>query len=313
MINSFFLAFRKFLPYIIVIILGLFLVNILEDKWSEVRQYKFQIEIFPLLLSVLLLSINIFLQAFVWFVITKKMGVTVSFARSIRYWFFSLCGKYVPGKIFLYSGRLYFYEKEGNFRKIIGAAVVLENLFAIIAGLLVMLIAVSYVRLPEEYNFLFSLPFISLFPLLLAFPKFFFHGLNWVLIRLKKEPLERFLNNWDIFQILSIYTMVIIAGGSGFYFLVDSITEQVNLSKIIPFIGIFCTAGIAGMLAVFTPNGLGVREGVLFVLLCEYFPDYMAGIIAVVSRFWVMGVEIFIVAIVCLVNYIVSRKLRYID
>jgi uncharacterized membrane protein YbhN (UPF0104 family) len=48
-----------------------------------------------------------------------------------------------------------------------------------------------------------------------------------------------------------------------------------------------------GFLAIFVPGGLGVREGILILLLSHYFPLPVATLISLFSRLWMTAVEVF--------------------
>jgi uncharacterized membrane protein YbhN (UPF0104 family) len=54
----------------------------------------------------------------------------------------------------------------------------------------------------------------------------------------------------------------------------------------------YAAAYAAGFLALLTPAGLGVREGVLVVALAPVLPAGPALVVALVSRVWMMLVEL---------------------
>jgi glycosyltransferase 2 family protein len=54
----------------------------------------------------------------------------------------------------------------------------------------------------------------------------------------------------------------------------------------------YAAAYAAGFLALLTPAGLGVREGVLVVALAPVLPAGPALVVALVSRLWMMLVEL---------------------
>jgi uncharacterized membrane protein YbhN (UPF0104 family) len=53
----------------------------------------------------------------------------------------------------------------------------------------------------------------------------------------------------------------------------------------------YAAAYAAGFLALLTPAGLGIREGVLVVALAPVLPAGPALVVALVSRLWMMLVE----------------------
>ena len=54
----------------------------------------------------------------------------------------------------------------------------------------------------------------------------------------------------------------------------------------------YAAAYAAGFLALLTPAGLGIREGVLVVALAPVLPAGPALVVALVSRLWMMLVEL---------------------
>ena len=46
-----------------------------------------------------------------------------------------------------------------------------------------------------------------------------------------------------------------------------------------------------------TPGGLGVREGILSLLLTACLPPATATLVALLSRFWIIGVEIILAGV----------------
>lgn len=64
----------------------------------------------------------------------------------------------------------------------------------------------------------------------------------------------------------------------------------------------FAFAWIVGFLSFLTPGGLGVREGLLGVLLASYMPALQATSIALLCRVWMLSAEIILAGIAFLYN-----------
>jgi len=80
---------------------------------------------------------------------------------------------------------------------------------------------------------------------------------------------------------------------------------HISISDFITVIGIYPTGYVAGFLAVIFPAGLGVREGVFTVLLSSILPSPLHISISILSRFWIMTMEL-IVVIPFFIKYLVS-------
>ena len=68
----------------------------------------------------------------------------------------------------------------------------------------------------------------------------------------------------------------------------------------------FAFAWIVGFLSFLTPGGLGVREGLLGVLLANYMPATQATLVALVCRLWMLSAEM----LLALIAFLIDRKMR---
>ncbi|MFN2383619.1 MAG: hypothetical protein ABR559_05075, partial [Gemmatimonadota bacterium] len=73
-------------------------------------------------------------------------------------------------------------------------------------------------------------------------------------------------------------------------------TTPLGWGAIWPLAGVCAVGYLAGYLAVFVPGGLGVREGVYALLLANYLPGSVAVAVAILSRLWLTGCELVVVA-----------------
>ena len=84
--------------------------------------------------------------------------------------------------------------------------------------------------------------------------------------------------------------------GTAFFFLVKSI-HPISLRHLLTITSIYPLAWSIGFLSLVTPGGLGVREGILSILLTLYMPPATSTLVALLSRVWVMSVEILLASI----------------
>ncbi len=73
--------------------------------------------------------------------------------------------------------------------------------------------------------------------------------------------------------------------GLAFFLFIKSLSP-VEWSQLPVIIGIYATAWTIGFLSFITPSGLGVREGMLSLLLTVYLPPATATLVALLSRLW---------------------------
>ena len=81
--------------------------------------------------------------------------------------------------------------------------------------------------------------------------------------------------------------------GIAFFFFIKSF-YTVEISQFIIVTGIYAVAWNIGFLSLVTPSGLGVREGVLSLLLTTVLPPATATLTALLSRLWTLSAELLI-------------------
>jgi len=298
--------------WIIVVAIFGFLGKMVWSNWNQVKDASFTFEAFPLILSVLIFVFSYFIQIWAWYLITLKLRIGISPAETVRSWFYSQLGKYLPGKVWLLLSRFHLYESKGKSQKAISIALYFEMATIIGAAYLIFLAAlilhnegwpVSSWR-QSGWLFLFLLlGFIFLHPRVLQ------KILNWVLIRFKREPLSLSISYSDVLWILSVCILSWIVGGIGFYFFVDSV-YPVAPQYILFLTGALAISSIIGLITLFAPGGLGVREGALVYLLSSVMAAPVAVIISILSRIWMTLIEIGLVGMVYLISQFQRRLQR---
>jgi uncharacterized membrane protein YbhN (UPF0104 family) len=294
--------YKLLLKWMIVIAIFAFLGRMVWGNWASVKGTPFALRPLPFILSTLIFACSYFIQVWAWFLITFKLGIAISPSETVERWFYSQMGKYLPGKVWLLLGRLYFYESKGKSRKTITLALYLETATSVMAAGLLFLVAL--ILLDEGVPFysgeqifylipFFLLAFLSLHPRLLQ--KIF----NWILLQFKREPISLSLSYRDILWILCVSILAWLVGGIGFYLFIHSVFP-VSIHQILFLIGALALSSILGLVALFAPSGLGVREGALVYLLSFVMPGAVAVILSVLTRIWMTLIEIGLIGVIYL-------------
>ncbi len=241
-------------------------------------------------LSVFIVIIYLFITTFVWFLVTKKNNCNVEFINTVIIWNYANIAKYIPGKVFLYGTKYIYYDKKNKSTKKLVLSFYIEFILAMLNAVIFSLLYVysSDNIIGENYKPIL----IALLSLILIFihPKVMHFFLNMFLTLFKKEPVKTDIKYKDIFQLLTINIINWLIFGLAFMLMTNSFIE-VSYEYFLLFAGAFSISSIAGMLAFFTPAGLGVREGVLVSLLLHEIPKTSATIISIFSRAWLIIAE----------------------
>ncbi len=294
--------YHPFFRWAIVGIIFLFLGKMVWDNWGQVRNASFTFEVVPLLLSTLLFAFSYFIQIWAWYLITLRLKIALSPSETLESWFYSQLGKYPPGKIWLLLSRFYFYESKGKSKKNISVALYFEMVTMIAAAAVIFLAVLIF---HQEIGFFYSwgrygwLVLLSLLGLVFLHPSVLEKILNWVLVQWKREPISLSISYSHILWILFVCILSWIVGGIGFYLFIDSV-YPVTSQYVLFLTGALAVSSMLGLMAIFAPSGLGVREGALVYLLSFVMATPIAVIISILTRIWMTLIEIGLIGVIYL-------------
>jgi uncharacterized membrane protein YbhN (UPF0104 family) len=287
----------------VIIAIFFYLGRMVWENWGEVKWTGFSFDLIFLLLGTLIFAGSYFIQIGAWFLITRKLGIALPFMETLESWLYSQLGKYLPGKVWLLLGRFYLYESKGKSKKAISIALYFEVATVMIAAVLVFLAGLIFLRWTRPFQAGRALEWLILpvfFILISLHPRVLEKMVNWILVRLKREPISLSISYRDILWILVICILAWVVGGGGFYLFVTSLFP-VPANHVL-----FLTASLAisstlGLIALFAPGGLGIREGVLVYLLSALMPGSIAVIVSVLTRIWMTVIEMILIGVVYLI------------
>lgn len=262
-----------------------------DEAWSLLRRFDAGTG-----LALLALGLgNMLVSHLAWQTITARLGIRIPYFDSLRIWAFSTLGKYIPGKVMLLVARTYYYRQRGQPAVWVGYAVILEHLFALASAVVVFLIALTQIDL-EALNGLRWLGWIGLLPLgLLLSPRLMNWAIGLLARRLGTEE-RRDLSTADFLLFLAIFLAGWIVLGLGNYVLIRRI-GGIGWEYFLYVTGAHALAGILGVLALFAPTGIGVKDGLLFYFLARILPGYEASLATVGLRIWLTGIELLVVGL----------------
>ncbi len=296
----------------IVAAIFVFLGRMVWSDWNQVKDTHFVLEPFPLISSTLIFAFSYFIQFWAWYLITGKLSIALSFRETLESWFFSQLGKYLPGKVWLLLSRFYFYESKGKSKKSISIALYLETVTLIMAAGLMFLASLFIFR--EEWAFSSWnhsgwLGFLSLLGFVSIHPRILQKILNGLLVWFGREPVSLSISYPDVLLILMVCIAAWAVGGFGFYLFVDSF-YPVAPHYILFFTGALAISSTLGLIAIFAPSGLGVREGTLVYLLSLVMTIPIAVVLSILTRLWMTLIEIGLIGMIYLFQQLQRRDKR---
>jgi uncharacterized membrane protein YbhN (UPF0104 family) len=302
---------KKLFSVLIVAAIFFFLGRLLWDNWERVREYEFVFNYWYLGVSFVFFTLGSVLFGTSWHYILKCLepGAGISRFQAFRVAIFARLGKYLPGTVWSFAGRVYLGAQYNVSKKALFVSSLFQPALAIISGIIfgVILVSLSF-GIGREFYLLLAVAAIGIAVVLS--PRLFYKLLNFALKKIGKEPISEdcYLTKKQLAGVyLYILPMQVINGGAMF-FLIRSITEAPW--AIFPsVVGMTILSNASGLIAVFAPGGLGVREGVLAALLKLYYPLSVAILITLIARIWLVVAEVVIVGIFYLFEKV--RGIKY--
>lgn len=245
-----------------------------------------------LVYSLFFLTASFFLFAYRWKKALQFSGYHVSYADGVVATGLSIFGKYIPGKVMFLAGlSLYIAEKHHYSKKEIGAIAFSNQLLILWTAILIGEIALVFIGGLHIWGW-------ALFGLWLAltltlFTRFFYHLAGFFLSKIlrRKVTIPR-LSFAGAMRIVPYIAIDLIARSIGFFFLLRALSD-VAIGFELGFV--FILAQSIGLMAIITPGGLGVREGVIVGLLTlSVFPVETATTISLAARLWYLAGELVI-------------------
>lgn len=298
----------KILRGVFLILVAIFLVRYFYRNMDDILALDLKLRPLPFVVSILFFCIYKLAEASLWHYITCINNASIGYLKAVKTYMYSILGKYIPGKVFMLLARIPPYKEEGVSADKVTVCFLLENGCTILGAAL--LFVVSILFFPNEvlggYKWmtfiLIGVFFVCIHPKILNF----FLAL---LEKVSRKKIMRIPMSYpQILKVVLLFMLNWMAYGFGFYMLICSICP-VPLSRCLYVSGLYGLSCIAGILAVFSPSGIGVREGILAVGLGLIMDTNYAMIISIVARLWAVLLELVLTGTIFLADTIMrSRK-----
>jgi hypothetical protein len=220
--------------------------------------------------------------------------------------------KYIPGKVWSYALQMYWMEKEG-FPKSLVLFVNLMNLYiSLIAALILGLVFLVF--LPGKFPLTVTVPLLigltGFEMVFLVFNSPIVNGLLSMINRIFKRDIKYFETSPKLISYLHvIYFAAAFSFGMGAWLLCFGIGFDVATGRMLSVMSAMMISEVAGFLAFIAPGGLGVREGVMYLLLRGAPSGALIFILPFATRIMSMLVDVILGALglALLKNYRIQR------
>ena len=282
---------RRWAQVIVTLLVLFFFGLALYEIWPQLASYQWHVEPGWLVLALGILVARGPLSVWGWWLILRRLGYPLSFPQSIRIVYYSALAGYLPGSMWYVVSRVFMAEKAGVPRLVGAISVAIESVLVLLATLAVA--GLSLAAWPDPPLWAVAV-MIALLAGVIWRPDLFFRLVDWGLKRIGRQPLGVRLSSRDVVLIMIPFVLSWLAFGLIFFALLAALYPGLPLVYEPVVTGIFTVAWLGGYLAIFVPQGLGVRELIIVSLLAVIgVPAPVATAAALLGRLWsILGVGI---------------------
>ncbi len=306
---------KKILQYllalIVIVAVGYFFYLEFKKNWDAIRAYHFAINFYYIVASIFVMTIGFLMDTYIWQIfVNDYLPKKLTFCESMALYNTTAMLKYIPGKIWIYTAQIALMSSKG----ISKAVLIYINLICFICLTFVSAIYALYYYLfylqmaPWEISILI---FILLIALDFIFVIWNTSIINYLIIPINRI-FKREIQPIKIKKLLLIYLQLLyllgyVPVGIGMYFLAKGIGMEIPFSSILPVIATLSVSLVLGYIAFFSPGGLGIREGTMFVMLKQFANVETALILPIAMRLIYIIIEL----LLGIIGILVGMKYGY--
>lgn len=282
----------KFAKPAVILLIFAFIFLALWRSFDELREANLSLNLRRALVSFPFAVAYLVGRSMIWHLIVRRMIRSFPLRVDMLSWLASVIGKYVPGKVFLLLGRVHFYRGSGATVGQVTLPFLIELCASCLAASIIFGLAVMVEQAGVLQSYAVSVCVAAAVLAMMTHPRVLTGVLNAGLRVAKRPPVSlnlRWLDVWKWTLLMAANWMVL---GTGFFLLLSALVD-LPLNRLLYVTGSFALAGVIGMLALFAPSGIGVREGIMAAALSQILPTGVAVMAALVARVWMTLAEVF--------------------
>ncbi len=291
----------------LIAVAGWFLARTARSNWETIVQVNLTVSWPPLVLaSLLTVATYLFLIA-AWVLSLRWWGQRLPYAPALYIWFVTNLARFIPGAVWQFAGLAAMTMARGISPVAATGAVLIQQVVFLATGM-----ALTMILLPQLLGgWATGLPpgmGIVLVGLLMASVVFLMPALFPALVRLTGRLFGRELAlPAPRRSRLALYVLAMVVGwlayGVAFWLFGRALLGS-RAPDLLLAVGAFTGSYVAGLLAIFAPGGIVVREAALVAALSPRLGAPDAILLAVASRLWLLSVEILTAGVVVSVHHL---------
>lgn len=294
----------RILPWVVIATVVYFFGKTLADNWHKVENTTFYFN-WLAVPGVTLLVLAVIVSGMLWGrLLSGIISRPIMFVDAVRVHSASWLLKYIPGQVGSLINKLTWAKSQGISQKSTATSFVYENVLTALASLVISLPLIFTIDDTILKDTSLFVPILAVVPIIVVIYKPVFYGLlNYLFKKMGKKPFREsdFLSTSQLFEYLTLYLVPRLLTAAGFVFITTSLLS-VEPHMYIALGSMYVLASIVGLLAVFVPGGIGVREAVIVLFAGMYFPIEQAIVLAVVARLYATVADIGVFGVYLVLN-----------
>ena len=287
--------YKKKLLKIIGVILSLlilwFMGNQFVKNWEDIKPYLSNMKIGWFIISIIMYAIVFLLTGYNWSYLLWKMDSKLGKMDYLDIHMTSALARYIPGGIWNIVGKAYMCTNKGVEKRATTISMILEYVFQIISSSLFLLFFIPILFANNNNSFwIVALAGLLIILTVIFIPNIIKVGIKVIGKVFKDDTSEINLEKKYVYNVLGRYVRVWLLTGIGLIILVIAFSK-VEILQGIYLILSYPISWVIGFLSP-SPNGMGIREGVLGVLLGNSYNYQLILLITLTSRIWTILGEI---------------------
>lgn len=255
------------------------------------------------------------LQGTSWYVSLKTLDLHPPYISALKTYFISIMGKYIPGKVFMVISRMYLFKQYKKNHIVLLSFFIEQSLFLlsiiIFLALSTFWVPVNKISVIYEYKYIFVLLFVLIIVVLIPRNLYFLmNKFSSAYNKLLKKDIDfkviKKIKISNFYKIILIDILNWLILGLALFIFINSFFN-VDLKNFFIFVNIYAIASFIGLISVFAPSGIGVREGIMAFLFNYFVSPEVALIIPIMARLWATCIEIMLF----LMFLLLARKTKY--
>lgn len=280
--------FKNWIKALLYVSIGFLIYYLVKFDYLILGEVQFDYSL--LIPSVILLWSGFFYSTVSWQIALEQHNYKISQRLATYSHGISVFAKYIPGKLWVIIGRASLAAKNGISVKVFSAISLKEQLVYLFVGLIISLFALLFIEINIWFLLIVTVTVFALGFFLFS-KKIYQLFLDMFQRIFRKELDVPFVGLKELLRIGGATLIYWALWSVGFFLLCKSIVPEVSFVAAFA----FPLSVSYGLLAIFMPGGLGVREGIIVLVLTATGLDVkVATTISVISRIWFISGEIFI-------------------